>query len=197
MVGLTGGIASGKSSVAKIFNDLGVNTVNADLLAREAVEPGQAALQAIADHFGSKILLPDGTLDRASLRKIIFSQSEQKDWLEALLHPLIAALMRTRILESPSPYCILESPLLLETEQHKLVDKILVVDVARETQMKRAMERDKSDASVIQSIIASQLSKEERIERADELIKNEGSLKELRKKVEILHHSYLALANSQ
>ncbi len=193
VVGLTGGIGSGKSAAADIFRALGGNVVNADDLSREVVEPGLPALDSIAAHFGRDILNADGSLDRASLRAVVFSNDEHKSWLEALLHPLIADLIRARLGDSESPYSILESPLLFETDQHKLVDRILVVDVSEETQLARAMDRDGSDADLIRSIIASQIERTERISRADDVVSNEGSLETLRDSIEALHRKYLGI----
>jgi dephospho-CoA kinase len=195
VVGLTGGIGSGKSTVAEMFTALGVNVVNADTLAREVVEPGQPALHSITARFGAEILQTDGSLDRAALRKIIFSDPEHKNWLESLLHPLINNLLLIRIKESKSTYCILESPLLLETEQHKLVNRVLVIDVQEKTQMSRAALRDGSNKTVIRTIIESQINRKERIQAADDIIDNEQGLGQLQNKVEALHNNYLILAN--
>ncbi len=197
VVGLTGGIGSGKSTVGKIFAALGIHVVNADHLSREVVQPGQPALRTIAENFGAEVLLPDGTLDRAYLRGTVFADDEHKNWLEALLHPLIADLIRTRISESESLYCILESPLLLETEQHRLVDRILVVDVDKETQLKRTMERDGGDSTVIRSIIASQLAQDERLSMADDIINNIDAQDKLHIQVKRLHKNYLTLASKK
>lgn len=197
VVGLTGGIGSGKSAAAELFRSLGVSVVDADLLAREVVEPGQPALTAIASHFGNELLNGDGTLDRAALRTIVFSDPEEKSWLEALLHPLIAELIRRRLAESNSTYSILESPLLLETEQHKLVDRILVIDVSEDTQLARAMKRDGSDADTIRSIITSQIERGERTARADDVVSNEGSIEQLRESIETLHKKYQGIAAKQ
>ncbi len=194
VVGLTGGIGSGKSAAADTFRALGVHVVDADVLSREVVEPGQPALHAIAQHFGSDILNADGSLDRAALRKLVFSNHEHKHWLEALLHPLIADLIRLRLAEAGSDYAILESPLLLETEQHKLVDRVLVIDVSEETQLARAMARDGSDSVIIRSIIASQIERNERSRRADDVVCNEGSMDQLRQDIEALHRKYQGIA---
>lgn len=194
VVGLTGGIGSGKSTVADMFTALGVNVINADTLARKVVEPDQPALHSIAARFGDNILQTGGSLDRAALRKIIFSEPEHKDWLESLLHPLINNLLLVQIQESKSAYCILESPLLLETEQHQLVNRVLVIDVQEETQLSRAISRDGSDEAVIRGIIESQISRKERIQAADDIIDNEQSLGQLQSKVEALHKHYLILA---
>lgn len=197
VVGLTGGIGSGKSVAAEIFRTCGVEVVDADALAREVVEPGQPALSDIAAHFGSELLTAQGHLDRAALRKIVFSNPTHKSWLENLLHPLIAELLQRRLSAAQSPYAILESPLLLETEQHKLVDRVIVIDVSEEIQIDRAVRRDGSDEEVIRSIIASQIGRAERIQHADDLVSNEESLEQLREKIEALHRKYLGMVTER
>jgi dephospho-CoA kinase len=197
VVGLTGGIGSGKSAAADIFLSLGVDVINADTLSREVVAPGQPALADIASHFGKEILNAEGALDRAKLRKIVFSNPEQKDWLESLLHPLISRLLEERLAETTSNYTILESPLLLETEQHKLVDRVLVIDVSEDTQLARAVKRDGSDEDTIRAIIASQIDRDERIRRADDVIQNESDMEILREKITTLHTSYTKVAGNQ
>jgi len=196
IVGLTGGIGSGKSAAADIFRSLGVQIVNADELSREVVAVGQPALEEIAEHFGRNILSTEGSLDRAALRKIIFSDREAKAWLENLLHPLIAKLLQERLTETSSAYTILESPLLFETEQHKFVDRVLVIDVDEQTQLARAMARDGSDKAVIQSIIAAQISRDERIRRADDVVSNEGNLNQLKEHIEALHDHYRGIVTT-
>lgn len=197
IVGLTGGIGSGKSAAAEIFLTLGVEVIDADSLAREVVEPGQPALADIATHFGQDILSADGHLDRAALREIVFSSPEQKSWLENLLHPLIAELLQHRLSETTSPYAVLESPLLLETDQHKMVSRVLVIDASEETQLSRAVRRDGSDAQLIRSIIASQIERSERIRRADDLVSNEDGLEQLRDRIEGLHRKYMGMTTEQ
>jgi dephospho-CoA kinase len=193
VVGLTGGIGSGKSVAAQMFRAWGVEVIDADSLAREVVEPGQPALSDIAAYFGSELLTAEGYLDRAALRKIVFSNPEQKSWLENLLHPLIAKLLQRRLNATKSPYAILESPLLLETEQYKLVDRVIVIDVNKEIQIARSVRRDGSDEAVIRSIIASQIDRAKRIQHADDLVSNEEGLEQLREKVEALHSKYLGM----
>ena len=186
-----------KSAAADVFRSLGVQIVNADELSREVVGVGQPALEEIAEHFGRNILSTDGSLDRAALRKIVFSDHEAKTWLENLLHPLIAKLLQERLAETSSAFAILESPLLFETGQHKFVDRVLVVDVSDEqTQLSRAMARDGSDKAVIRSIIASQISRDERIRRADDVVSNEGSLNQLKEHIESLHNHYRGIATA-
>lgn len=172
VVGLTGGIGSGKTTVANQFAELGITLVDADLLAREVVEPETTALAAIADHFGQSILTQDGQLDRAKLRQLVFADPSEKDWLESLLHPAIRELMLARIEASQSPYTILVSPLLLETDQHRLVDRVLVVDVPVATQLERTLLRDNSNKKTIESIINSQIDRRSRLARADDVISN-------------------------
>ncbi|MDP6534810.1 MAG: dephospho-CoA kinase [Gammaproteobacteria bacterium] len=195
VVGLTGGIGSGKSTVAEYFQALGVCLVDADLIARDVVEPGSAALDSIAQHFGSSILLQTGNLDRSQLRHIVFSQPQEKDWLEGLLHPLIGQCMQSRIANCKSLYCLLVSPLLLETDQKKLVDRVLVVDVSESNQLARTLARDGGDESTIRAIIDSQISRQTRLQHADDVLDNEQSLGRLNSAVATLHNKYLELAN--
>lgn len=194
VVGLTGGIGSGKSTVAAIFQACGIDIVNADLLAREVVIPGTEALEEIARRFGADILDAAGELNREKLRKIIFADQSQKDWLENLLHPLINQLMKTRLENATSVYCILESPLLLESRQFELVNRILLVDVSQQTQLARTLQRDQSDPATIQAIIAAQLGREERRQKADDIIENESDISALRSAVAELHEHYTKLA---
>jgi len=197
VVGLTGGIGSGKSVAAQTFRALGIQVVDADALAREVVLPGRPALSKIAERFGSEIILSDGSLDRAALRTIVFSDPEQKTWLEHLLHPQIAELLQRRLNEAASAYVVLESPLLLETDQHSLVDRILVIDVSEEIQLARALERDGSDAGIIRSIIASQVDRTERVCRADDVVLNEGSPEQLDEAIRSLHSQYIEVEIQQ
>src|SRR5690606_26645598 len=154
VIGLTGGIGSGKSTVARMFGALGVHWVDADDVARQVVEPGTQALNAIADHFGEDILQDNGELDRAALRQKVFEDPEQRNWLEALLHPIIREeLIRQLSPEDYSlPCVILVSPLLLETDQHQLVERVVVVDVPEETQIDRTMERDGNSREQVERI---------------------------------------------
>ena len=194
VVGLTGGVGSGKSTVAAHFAKLGIQIINADVLAREVVAVGSHALGEIAEHFGSNILTNDGELNRAKLRQLVFDNEEERLWLERLLHPLIAKLIQKGIAECQSEYCILESPLLLETSQHSLVDRILVIDVSETTQLQRTLQRDNSDEKTIRAIMAAQMLREERLQRADDVIANDNSLNLLEPQVERLHNIYIELA---
>jgi dephospho-CoA kinase len=195
VIGLTGGIGSGKSEVSRRFAALGITVIDADEIAREAVLPGQAALAEIARHFGDDVITDTGTLDRAKLRNIIFSDPESKRWLEALLHPLINQLTRTRLAQATSAYAILSSPLLLETQQYTMVNRVLVVDTTEELQLARASRRDHSNAEQIKAIIATQISRADRLARADDIIHNSGDLNELDIQVMQAHQLYLSLAS--
>ena len=194
VIGLTGGIGSGKTTVANEFAKLGITLVDADLLAREVVEPGSSALVAIAERFGSDILDSNGALKRTELRHIVFANKDHKLWLEQLLHPLIRELMLSRIQSANSPYCLLVSPLLLETGQSTLVQRVLVVDVSPETQVKRTLKRDNSNAETIKAIMAAQIDRESRLNKAQDVINNDGGIDELKSKVLALHHQYLELS---
>lgn len=194
VIGLTGGIGSGKSEVSRRFEALGITLVDADVIAREVVEPGSQALKAIQQHFGDHLILPDGSLDRASLRQLIFADDAAKSWLEQLLHPQINQLIRARLAAATSPYAILASPLLLETNQYQLVDRILVVDTSEALQVERASRRDSNQEAQIRAIMATQLSRSERCNRATDIIQNHGELAELDTQVAHLHQLYLELA---
>ncbi len=189
VVGLTGGIGSGKSTVVRMFGDLGVHWVDADDVAREVVEPGTPALASIAEHFGQDILQANGALDRARLREIVFREPAEREWLEALLHPVIREeLIRQLHPEQYTlPYVLLVSPLLLETDQHALVDQVLVVDVPVETQIDRTMARDDNPRDQVERIIAAQMPRDKRLERADHVIDNNRPKDEVARQVRELH----------
>ena len=203
VVGLTGGIGSGKSAAATIFAKLGVTVVNADSVARDIVEPGSEALKAIANRFGQTILLDNGHLDRAALRKKIFSDAESsntaKQWLEDLTHPLIRQRIIEQLnkqkIESEADYRILESPLLMETDQHKLVDRLLLIDIPKSLQIERTMARDHNSKEQVDAIIAAQMSREDKKLLANDQIENTGTLADLEQQVLTLHAQYQQLAN--
>ena len=197
VVGLTGGIGSGKSTVARMFAALDVELVDADIAAREVVAPGTHALAEIAKHFGSEILMTDGGLDRGALRQVIFQQEKEKRWLEELLHPLIRGWLTRKISSCRTTYCLLVSPLLLETGQAKLVDRILVVDVSIDTQIARTLARDGGEERTVRAIIASQIGRSQRLEYADDIIGNELPIEPLRQRVEKLHQGYLTMARAK
>ena len=163
IIGLTGGIGSGKTAVSDLFQDLGITIVDADLASRVVVEKGREELNKISDHFGQDILTKEGELDRAKLREIIFNSEEEKLWLESLLHPAIAAQIKMELDSSKSLYTVLVSPLLLETEQKNFCTKVLVVDVPVEMQIQRTSERDNVSEEQIKSIIASQIDRDSRL----------------------------------
>jgi len=194
VLGLTGGIGSGKSAVAACFKEYGIKVVDADIAARKVVEPGMPALEAIGEHFGEQVLQADGTMDRAALRSIVFNDEQQRLWLEQLLHPAIGEWIKSELASATSDYAILESPLLLETEQRKSTQRTLVVDVSKELQIERAMARDDNSREQIEAIIAAQLPREERVARADDVIDNSGSLADLQSAVDTLHQQYLKIA---
>lgn len=192
-IGLTGGIGSGKSTVAACFAAYGVPVLDADLIARELVEPGQPALAAIAGHFGPAIL-DQGRLDRERLRARIFAEPQERRWLDALLHPMVYAEMRRRMEALAAPYCLLMVPLLLETGQRGLVDRLLVVDCPPDAQRLRVARRDSADPAQIERVLAAQASRAERLAAADDLIDNSGTEAELAAAVARLHRHYLSLS---
>ncbi len=197
IVGLTGGIGSGKSAVAGCFRRLGIKVVDADVAARAVVAPGTAALAQIGAHFGASVIQTNGELDRAALRKIVFNDAAQRQWLEQLLHPQIGQWIAAELAAAQSPYAILESPLLLETTQHSLTQRVLVVDVPEAVQVERAAARDHNDPEQIKAIMATQLSRAERRARADDLIDNSGTLDALEQAVAELHDHYCRLAEKE
>ena len=199
IVGLTGGIGSGKSTVAKAFTALGIQVVDADYASRAVVEPSMPALKTIEAHFGTKLILPDGCLDRPALRQIIFSDKVQKNWLESLLHPLIRdwILSQLEFALASSPYVILESPLLFEADQDLLVSEVLLVDVPVELQLARAMARDSNTKQQIQSIINTQMSRQDRLRKADLVFDNSLPENTVPDRVLKLHQQFLVKAVSQ
>lgn len=199
IVGLTGGIGSGKSTVAKAFTALGIQVVDADFASRAVVEPSMPALKAIEAHFGTKLILPDGCLDRPALRQIIFSDKVHKNWLESLLHPLIRdwILSQLELALASSPYVILESPLLFEADQDLLVSEVLLVDVPVELQLARAMARDSNTKEQIQSIINAQMSRQDRLRKADLVFDNSLPENTVPSRVQKLHQQFLVKAVSQ
>ena len=192
IIGLTGGIGSGKTAVSDAFQDLGITIVDADLASRIVVQKGKPSLKKIAEHFGNDILNENSELDRAKLREIIFNSDEEKNWLESLLHPAIANQIQDELKASSSPYTILVSPLLLETNQKEYCDKVLVVDVPVELQVERTLKRDQVSEGQVKSIIKAQISRKNRLEFADEVIINDGSLEELNSTVMKFHQKFIA-----
>ena len=197
ILGLTGGIGSGKSAAAAHFAQLGIDLVNADQAARWVVEPGRPALAQIAAHFGADILQADGSLDRAALRARVFQDAEQRRWLERLLHPLIRQEIIEVLARATSPYAILESPLLIESGQSQLCQRVLVIDVPEAVQISRTVSRDGNDEAQVRAIMAAQASREERLAKADDVIVNDRDLAWLQQEVERLHRFYLTLRGGQ
>ena len=194
VVGLTGGIGSGKSAASSRFESLGIDVVDADQASRTVVQPGQPALASIAERFGGSILGADGGLDRAQLRQRVFSDPAEREWLEKLLHPRIAIEIFRGLQAATSPYVLLVSPLLLEARQDTLTNRILVVDVEESTQLARTVARDANSEQQVRAIMAAQIGRAARLVRAHDVIKNEGSLAELQAQVDALHKRYLELA---
>jgi dephospho-CoA kinase len=197
VIGITGGIGSGKTAATDAFAALGITVVDADLVARDVVKPGQPALSAIATHFGDHILLADGNLDRKALREIIFRQPVAKQWLEALLHPLIREEIKSQLRHSGSAYTLLSSPLLLETDQQTLCHRVLVIDAPESLQLSRTMTRDSSSAETIKAIMASQMGRQQRLAKADDIIVNDGDLSALHDAVQAMHETYLELSSEK
>ena len=197
VVGLTGGIGSGKSTVAEMFAALEIDLVDADVAAREVVAPGTPALAEIVEHFGPDLLMADGSLDRRELRRVIFHQEQEKHWLETLLHPLIRRWLTQQISDRRSAYCLLISPLLLETGQAEMVDRILVVDVSVETQISRTLARDGGEERTARAIIGAQIGRSQRLEHGDDIIDNELPVQSLRQRVQKLHQQYLTMAKAK
>jgi len=194
IIGLTGGIGSGKSTVAKEFMTLGIEVVDADKVAREVVEPGQPALTQIELYFGKEVVGINGELDRAKLRNIIFNSEIKKQWLNDLLHPIIRDTLLKQLEQARSEYVILEAPLLLENQLTKYTDYTLVVDVTEALQIERATQRDSNSVAQIQAIMNAQISRKLRLEQADYIIDNSSTdLVVLKQQVNMLHLQFLSI----
>ncbi|EPC03481.1 hypothetical protein L861_18250 [Litchfieldella anticariensis FP35 = DSM 16096] len=195
-IGVTGGIASGKSTVARAFAAHGIPWVDADDVAREVVEPGEPALAEITARYGNKVLTKDGRLNRRALREIVFRDSTERHWLESVTHPrirqrLLGCLQRMRA--SAAPYHLLISPLLFESGQHELADRTLAIDIPESLQISRTTSRDDVDEAQARAIIAAQMSRSERLARADDIIDNSGDPQALERQVAELDRKYRAL----
>jgi len=195
-VGLTGGIASGKSLVADLFAQLGVPVIDTDRVAREVVEPGQPALADIVDRFGADILMPDGSLHRRKLRQRIFEVAEDRAALEAILHPVIRARSLELAETAGGSYQILVVPLLVETGFAELVNRVLVVDCPEQQQLERLLARDEESPDQAARIIAAQIPRSDRLQAADDIIDNSGAIADARRQVEDLHQQYLMMADA-
>ena len=193
-VGLTGGIASGKSTAAKFFGALGVPILDSDQVARDVVEPGQPPLERLVERFGSSILTPDGHLDRPVLRELVFSDPKARADLEALTHPAIGAAMEARSAAAGGPYQILVIPLLVEKNLQSHVERVLVVDCDEALQLKRLRDRDGSTPQQAQAILAAQASRASRLKVADDVIQNDQDMSAVQRQVAALHERYLQLA---
>lgn len=194
ILGLTGGIGSGKSAVSAMFEKLGITVVDADIVAREVVEPGSVGLKKIVEHFGKTILTSEGVLDRAKLRDIIFDNETEKAWLNALLHPLIRESMLKQLQQATSDYVILVAPLLFENGLEKLCNHTLLIDVPVTTQITRTRARDNVSEAQAKKIIASQMSRADKQLKADDILDNDRALSEVAIDVKKLHQKYLTHA---
>ncbi|KPW03750.1 dephospho-CoA kinase [Pseudoalteromonas sp. P1-8] len=191
VLGLTGGIGSGKSAVSAIFEELGIQVVDADIVAREVVKPGSVGLTKITAHFGDEILTNNGTLDRAKLRAIIFANESQKQWLNNLLHPLIRETMLSQLKQATSHYVILVAPLLFENSLEKYCNHTLLIDVPVDVQITRTTARDNVSVELAEQIIASQMSRADKQQKAGDILDNNRPLEEVKADVQKLHKKYL------
>lgn len=193
-VALTGGIGSGKSTIAEYFAASGVDIIDADVIAREVVEPGTPALQAIIARYGDAIVNEQGALHRSRLRDIIFATPDEKRWLDALLHPLINARTQQLKAQAVSPYVLWVVPLLVENQLQRQADRVLVVDTDEETQLKRTLQRDNVSLDQAKRILAAQATRQQRLACADDIIDNSGAPENALPQVAQLHQLYLKLA---
>ncbi|KZY43532.1 dephospho-CoA kinase [Pseudoalteromonas shioyasakiensis] len=191
VLGLTGGIGSGKSAVSAMFEELGIQVVDADIVAREVVEPDSVGLTKITAHFGDEILTSNGTLDRAKLRAIIFADESQKQWLNNLLHPLIRESMLSQLKQATSNYVILVAPLLFENGLEKYCNHTLLIDVPVDVQITRTTARDNVSVELAKQIIASQMSRADKQQKAGDILDNNRPLEEVKTDVQKLHEKYL------
>ena len=194
IIGLTGGIGSGKSAAANFFQNEGINVIDADGLAREVIEKNTLGFERIVDYFGSKIIDSNGLIDRAYLRKEVFDDVEKKKVLESIIHPLVRDLMAQRIATSNSSYSIVMVPLIFETKSMSNYNRILVIDCDQSLQLKRATLRDNNSKEQIQKIIDTQCSREERLSIANDIIPNNDSIENLKIRSIAMHKFYLALS---
>lgn len=194
VLGLTGGIGCGKTAVSNMLEALGICVVDADIIARQVVEPGSEGLKAIVAHFGADILLADGNLNRSALRKLVFSNTEYKNWLNALLHPLIRQQIITDLNNATSPYVVLVAPLLFENGLDKYCNRTLLIDVPENVQIERTVKRDNISLKQVNSIIAAQMSREQKQQQADDILDNDRNLALVKHDLIALHKGYLKLA---
>lgn len=197
VIGVTGGIGSGKSTVCTAFSRYGIPVFDTDQVAREVVVPGSPGLAAVVAAFGTEVLAEDGTLDRAALRKIVFADSARRADLEAILHPRIRSRVQELIAQTTTPYCLLGIPLLVEHGNHSQVDRILVVDCSEAAQIARVMARDKLTEQEVTAIMRTQATRQERLDKADDVVINASELSAIQAQVKALHARYLALAENR
>lgn len=191
IVALSGGIASGKSTIANLFAQLGVPIIDADVIARQVVEIGTDAYKVIVKHFSQEILLPNNEIDRSQLRDIIFNNDHERLWLNNLLHPIIQEQTQIQIAQQTAAYVIWVVPLLVENNLHNLADRVLMVDTPEQLQLERLIQRDNIDESLAKKMISSQISSQKRLMYADDIIVNNGDLTSLTAQVNKLHQQYL------
>ena len=194
---LTGGIGSGKSTVGNMFQDLGVLVLDADHITHDLLGADSPIASLLSDHFGSEIIEPNRAINRTLLGDIIFASPEKRKWLENIIHPRVYAKLRELALQSEAPYCLMLIPLLFETHHEDDFDTVLVVDIPAPVQIARVKARTGFSDEKIQQIIAAQISREERLEKADDVLDNTGDLQALRERVLGLHEKYLGLARSK
>lgn len=192
-IGLTGGIGSGKSTACEIFSELGVPIIDADIVARKVVQAGMPALQLIKEKFGEDIITKDGLLDREKARDQIFTNEIDRKKLENILHPVIYERIVHETENIDSSYCIISIPLLLETEALDIIDRVLIIDVSEKLQLSRASVRDNASLNDIERIIQTQISRDNRLAAADDIINNEGDIKNLRRQIHNLHKFYKSI----
>jgi dephospho-CoA kinase len=194
VVGISGGIGSGKTTVTDLFTTYDIEVIDADVIAREVVAPGTPALKSIVDKLGQSVLDCSGILDRAKLRTLVFSDSQTKSWLNQLLHPVIRQQMLLQTQQAKSAYCLLSVPLLVENKLYQQVNKVVIVDVDEQTQLRRTLLRDKTNEQQIRAIMSAQATRAQRLAVADDIIDNNGKTDDLPKQVFQLHKKYLQLA---
>jgi dephospho-CoA kinase len=194
VVGISGGIGSGKTTVTDLFTTYDIKVIDADVIAREVVAPGTPALKSIVDKLGQSVLDCSGILDRAKLRTLVFSDSKTKSWLNQLLHPVIRQQMLLQTQQAKSAYCLLSVPLLVENKLYQQVNKVVIVDVDEQTQLRRTLLRDKNNEQQIRAIMSAQATRAQRLAVADDIIDNNGKTDDLPKQVFQLHKKYLQLA---
>lgn len=196
-VALTGGIGCGKSTVCQLFAEFGVPVVDADLMARQLVEPGRAGLAQLVNAFGTVILDQDGSLNRSTLRKLIFEDAKQRQKVDLIMHPLIYAAIDAEVSMLRASYCLIAVPLLVETGKAASFDRVLVVDCREEIQLQRLIVRDNIDAKFAEAMITSQTGRSQRLAVADDIIDNSNAVAQLAEQVKRLHNSYLLLATTR